>query len=259
MHLDVVDLIGFYQTPLGRHVAAEIGRALAALCAPGSGDRVAGYGFATPYLEALRGRAERVVALMPAPQGVVAWPEEGRGLVALVEEARLPLPDQSLDTLLLVHALEMSADAPALADEARRVLAPTGRLVVVVPNRQGPWAGADVSPFGFGRPYSRGQVRQALGSAGFEVEDWTTALHAPPVLRHVGLRSITAAERLGRACWPAFAGVLVCAASPRARDPAAIVLKPAPAFKLRPALQPRPGLAGCAAGPRLRRAAARGG
>ena len=37
-----------------------------------------GLGYATPYLSQFRGKAERVVACMPAGQGVLHWPPEGR-------------------------------------------------------------------------------------------------------------------------------------------------------------------------------------
>ena len=46
-----------------------------------------------------------------------------------------------------------------------RVLAPSGR-VIVVPNRRGPWARADNTPFGHGRPYSRSQITNCCGRPG---------------------------------------------------------------------------------------------
>ena len=81
---------------------------------------------------------------------------------------------------VVVHGLEMSDRPNALMAELRRVLTGGGRLIVVVPNRQGPWASTDLSPFGFGRPYSRGQLRRLFAEAGFEAESWTTGLHMAP-------------------------------------------------------------------------------
>ena len=57
-----------------------------------------------------------------------------------MEEYDLPLPDLSVDRIVLVHALEMSDDAPSLVREIWRVLAPGGRLLLVIPNRRGLWA-----------------------------------------------------------------------------------------------------------------------
>src|SRR5947199_823557 len=85
--------------------------------------RVLGIGYATPYLGLFRGEAERCLALMPAPQGVVRWPSTRPALAALVEEDELPLTDSAVDRVLLVHALEMSPDPAELLREIWRVLA----------------------------------------------------------------------------------------------------------------------------------------
>ena len=154
-----------------------------------------GFGFPTPYLGVIE-TAERVLAFMPAGQGVIDWPSGSASgsAAALVDEDSLPLPDSSIDLVILVHGLEMSDRPNALMAELRRVLASGGRLIVVVPNRQGPWASTDLSPFGFGRPYSRGQLRQLFAEVGFEAETWTTGLHmapaavAPAARRGAGLR-----------------------------------------------------------------------
>jgi SAM-dependent methyltransferase len=140
MYLDVVDLRDFYASLLGRAVARHLRAALKPLLKAAPSDRVLGFGFATPYLGPLVGQAERVLAFMPAQQGVIDWPASSRAATALVDEDALPLPDAVIDLLLLVHALELSPRPAELLKELRRVLAPGGRLVVVVPNRQGAWA-----------------------------------------------------------------------------------------------------------------------
>ena len=43
---------------------------------------------------------------MPEQQGVVPWPHEGTGNVALADEAELPFQDYSIDRVRMVHALE---------------------------------------------------------------------------------------------------------------------------------------------------------
>jgi SAM-dependent methyltransferase len=241
MYLDVTELRDFYATLLGRIVARHVGRAILELARPRAGERVLGFGFPTPYLGSFRGRAERVLAFMPAAQGVMAWPPDAASCVALVEEDALPLPDASVDLLLLVHALEMSPQPGCLMGEARRVLAPAGRLLVVAPNRQGAWARFDVSPFGHGRPYSRGQLRALFAEAAFEPDGWTTALHMPPSGRRAMLSAAGMLEKAGRVGWPAFAGVICACAVKRtvqgARVRARRVLSP----NLSPALRPSGG------------------
>lgn len=243
MHLDVVDLRDFYATPLGYAVWRSVHAALGGLGGAQAGAVVLGFGFATPYLGGCRRQAERVLAFMPAGQGVMDWPSEGGSATALVEEDALPLPDASVDHLLMVHAIEMSSRPQALLAEARRVLAPEGRLVAVVPNRQGAWARSDVSPFGFGHPYSRGQLRHVLNDAGFEAETWTTALHMPPSGRRTLLGLARPLDRVGRHLWPAFSGVIAVKAAKRTVEGIPVRLKPRLSPSLRPVLRPA-GVAG---------------
>lgn len=243
MRLDVVDLRDFYASPLGRMVARHLGLVLGALVKADAGTRVLGFGFATPYLGEVSG-AERLMAFMPAGQGVIDWPPDRASATALVAEDSLPLPDSSIDLVFLVHALEMSSQPNALMAEIRRVLTGGGRLILVVPNRQGPWASSDLSPFGFGRPYSRGQVRSLFAEAGFEAELWTTALHMPPTGARLFLRAASMLDRVGRVIWPAFAGVIVVAAVKRTVQGVGVRVRPGLAPALRPALGPTAGAVG---------------
>lgn len=243
MHLDVIDLRDFYSSLVGRIVTRHVGAALDSVMPDGQFGRVVGIGFATPYLSAWEERAERLAALMPAPQGVIDWPPDVPSKTALVEEDRLPLSDASCDMVILVHALEMSSRPLDLLEEVRRVLSPRGRLIAVVPNRQGPWARSDISPFGFGRPYSRGQLRAAFSDAAFETQAWATALHMPPIARRPILRLAGTMERIGRVCWPAFSGVTCVRASKSTVQGAKVRARGTLAPALRPALQPNAGRA----------------
>ncbi len=99
-----------------------------------------------------------------------------------------------------------------LLREMWRVLSPEGRLMLVVPNRRGVWARLDKTPFGHGRPYSRGQLEALLIGAMFTPLDWSGALYMPPVGRRMLLRSGTAWERVGAVVSPAFSGVIIAEA-----------------------------------------------
>jgi SAM-dependent methyltransferase len=242
MHLDVVDLRDFYAAPVGLMVARQLGPVVASLARVDAATRVLGFGFATPYL-GMQG-AERVIAFMPAAQGVIDWPAGSASATALVEEDSLPLPDSSIDLVVAVHALEMSQHPQALMAELRRVLTSGGRLILVVPNRQGPWASTDLSPFGFGQPYSRGQLRSLFAQAGFEAETWTTGLHMAPASWRPLLGAARALDKIGRMVWPAFAGVIVVAAAKRTVQGVTARARPRLAPALRPALGPPAGAVG---------------
>jgi SAM-dependent methyltransferase len=213
MYVDVVDLRAFYGERLGRVARRLIGARLKQRWPSVAGDCVLGIGYATPYLRDLGRDAERVIAFMPAAQGVVNWPGEGPNRVSLVADDALPLPDASVDRVLAVHALEMAASAPGQLSEIRRVLAPGGRLLLAVPNRAGMWARAETTPFGYGHPFGRGQLTTLLRQAQFEPMGWSVALAVPPFRRRPWLRSGIAWERVGLALWPAFAGVIIVEAT----------------------------------------------
>ena len=73
-----------------------------------SGATLIGLGYSTPYLGAFRGEVRRLGALMPEDQGALVWPRDAPTLSVLVDEARLPLADGSVDRLLAVHCLEVA-------------------------------------------------------------------------------------------------------------------------------------------------------
>jgi SAM-dependent methyltransferase len=213
MSLDVVDLRNFYAQALGKVARRFVGRGIRSRWSDLHALRVLGIGYATPYLGLFRDEAERCLAFMPAAQGVVKWPSDRPSLVALVNDSELPLPDATVDRVLLVHALEMSQEAGALLREIWRVLAAGGRLLAVVPNRRGIWARTDQTPFGHGRPYSRAQITSLLRETWFTPTGWDEALYVPPIGRRWFLRSAVAWERTGATTSAPFAGVHIVEAT----------------------------------------------
>jgi SAM-dependent methyltransferase len=206
--MDIVDLREFYGGPLGAATRRLVGHHLRTRFKGVRGATVLGLGYALPYLDGWRDEAERIVAFMPARQGVARWPQQGLGLTALVDDTDLPLGDGSIDVALVVHELELT-EPHAMLRELWRVLAPEGRVIFVVPNRRGMWARFDSTPFGHGRPFSRQQLNRMLHDQLFSPLQWANALFVPPFDRRFLVRSATAWERLGLSLSPGFAGVLM--------------------------------------------------
>src|ERR1700684_1499378 len=163
MTIDVIDLRDFYSKRLGVVARRLINRGIQACWPNAEGQRVLGLGYPKPCLGLFREDNGRWIALIPAAQGVLKGPTGRPALATLVDEFSLPLPDAAVDRILLVHALEMSDDPENLLREVWRVLAPSGRVMAVIPNRRGVWTRTDTTPFGHGRPYSRSQITQLLG------------------------------------------------------------------------------------------------
>jgi len=213
MALDVIDLRDFYSRRLGVVARRLINRGIRARWREAQGMRVVGLGYTTPYLGLFREDAERCVAFMPAAQGVLKWPTARPALSALVDEFALPVPDSGVDRVLLVHALEMSDDPARLLREVWRTLVPSGRMLIVVPNRRGVWTRTARTPFGQSRPYSRAQITQLLRETWFTPTEWGEALFVPPVSAGWFLRSAIAWERVGSAVSLPFAGVHIVEAT----------------------------------------------
>jgi SAM-dependent methyltransferase len=227
MHHDVADLRDFYSGPLGLVVRRLLAQRIRARWPEARGQTMMGLGFCTPYLGSYRNEAARLGALMPAAQGALVWPsfngaptnggdpvtpahQSREGILSvLVDEAHLPLPDNSVDRLLAIHLIEVADRVGPVLRELWRVLSPEGRLLMVVPNRRSIWARGDTTPFGQGRPYSRRQLDHLLTDALFEAVDWSHALYLPPVQTRFILKSALGLERFGARLTPSFGGVII--------------------------------------------------
>jgi SAM-dependent methyltransferase len=213
MYSDVVDLRDFYATSLGQVACRMIRRRVRLIWPDLTGMRLVALGYAVPYLRPFRDEAERVVAVMPALQGVLPWPPDGKNLVALGDEGELPFEDSSIDRVLLIHAVECSEEVRPLLKEVWRVLTGSGRVLVVVPNRRGIWARLDRTPFGHGHPYTPAQLSRLLREETFTPVQSGSALYIPPTQRRMMLRSAPAWERLGERWFTRFAGVAMIEAA----------------------------------------------
>jgi len=213
MWMDAVDLRDFYTSRLGTVTRRMIGRRIRTIWPDVRGMKVLGIGFPTPYLSPFRGEAERVLAAMPAGQGVLHWPLEGAGLTSLIDECDLPFPDMSMDRVIMVHTLECAENVRPMMREAWRVLAGGGRLMVIVPNRRGLWSRFERTPFGHGRPYSSDQLSRVLRDNLFTPSRIGRALYVPPSQSRMMLSSAPAIEEIGHRWFKSFAGVVIADAT----------------------------------------------
>jgi len=207
MRRDVLELRQFYASDLGRAARLMVGRKVVEAWGDAHGLDVLALGYATPFVATLGPAARRVVAGMPAQQGVEIWPAGARNLASLVGEDQLPYANALFDRILLVHAIEESPDPIALLREVWRVLAPSGRVIVAVAARNGLWANSEKTPFGHGRPYTRSQLAELLREAELEPAGWTRALYVPPAGWLAGWAE--GFEQAGSRLWPGFAGLVL--------------------------------------------------
>jgi ubiquinone/menaquinone biosynthesis C-methylase UbiE len=79
----------------------------------------------------------------------------------------LPFQDRNFDVVVLYEAIYYLPDAAAMVRECRRVLRPSGRLLICTVNRE--WTGFNPSPFST-KYFSAGELRKLLQAEGFRTE-----------------------------------------------------------------------------------------
>ncbi len=234
--MNVVDLQSFYASPLGKATHRFVAAKLVSTLGHTNDLRVMGLGFATPYLDP----ALHHMAFMMARRGVLHWPLNGDVKSTLVDEYDLPLPDNSVDVALIIHALEFTDEPLDVLEEIWRVLTPQGQVVVIVPNRHGLWSLSDSSPFGFGQPFSRAQLQGNLRNAQFSLDRLESALFMPPWGKGAALNLSRGLEKFGAAALGHFSGVLVASATKQVYAYASGRKRLRTALRLKPALLARP-------------------
>ena len=221
MHLDVQDLRNFYyRSALGRAAQRVIRDEVVRFWPEARGQSVLGYGFAVPLLRPYLQSARRVTALMPGPQGVMSWPAGMPNVSVLCQEANWPIETGHLDRLVMMHGLETCERPADLLTEAFRVLGPGGKALFIVPHRAGMWSRSDATPFGYGRPYSIGQLEAQLRQFGFMPERNRATLYQPPSHKRFWRKTGRVWESMGKTLSPVVAGgVLMVEVSKRVHAP----------------------------------------
>jgi SAM-dependent methyltransferase len=133
----------------------------------------------------------------------------------------MPIDGDSIDVLVLPHALEFAIDAHQVLREAHRMLVPEGHVVVI---GFSPWSLWGVWRLVLGRRGSMPWCGRFFSAT--RVKDWLALLDFEPVLsRHFFFRPplkrigvmnrLGFVERLGRRWWPMLSGVYVLVAKKR--------------------------------------------
>ena len=211
MRPNIVNLRQFYSSPLGRKVRRRLRNLMSDYWKRGNGLVTVGLGYTTPLLplpDAADAQA-RIIALMPIAQGAIYWPIDRENHSVLADEMRPPFMPSSLHRVLVAHGFEHVSTPDEYLRIWWQLLAPGGRLMLVVPNRRGLWARFGATPFAAGTPYTLATLKYLLNEAGFTVRDMRSALFTPPSTHPFWLTCFNAIEWLGAACFPRIGGVVV--------------------------------------------------
>lgn len=166
--------------------------------------------------------------------GASGGPGLPRAAVALhCDFDALPFDGNSLDLVVLPHALELARDPHLALREVERVLVPEGRVVIVGFNPVSLWGLRQRVGHWRRRLFSRAGPPPFLPSAGefmryrrlrdwlrllsFEVEAGRFGCYRPPVAAQKWLTRFAWMERAGERWWPVFGAVYFVVAVKRVR------------------------------------------
>ncbi len=209
MYPDVEKFQYFYQTPLGCVTQRLIMERLQTVAGSSKGLRLLGIGYTLPYLGHYLKGSEYTISFMPASQGVVHWPHPEKNLCILGYETMLPFQDAVFDQIFMVHSVEYANYLEQILREVWRILAPNGRLIIIVPNRQSIWSKLEFTPFGHGKPYSKKQLTRQLNMSMFQRVMSYNALFMPPTKIRFFHKFADFFEKAGSLLCPLIGGVIV--------------------------------------------------
>jgi SAM-dependent methyltransferase len=154
---DVQAMTAFYATSRGQHVTRLLRRHLQEVWPDLSRQTVLGLGHTAPFLPVWQHQAHQCIDAVATSRatGPLLGGSASRQ-TCLVQDDALPFPDQAIDRVLMVHAIETAAQVTRTLRAVWRVMRDDGRLLIVVANRTGLWAHNESTPFADGAPCSAG-------------------------------------------------------------------------------------------------------
>lgn len=207
------DLKRFYNSFHGRVIRRILRGHLSEMWEDCNNLTLFGYGYVLPYMRPYVNKADCSYVLFPAQMGAHHWSDKNGNIVGVTAENALPLETNSVDRILIIHALEFFDYPDEVFAELWRVLKSTGKIIIIVPNRLGFWSRADWTPFGQGRPYSAHQVENLLHENRFVHEQTRHALFSPAFKSPLTFRLAKVFEIIGSFIFPALGGVHIIEAS----------------------------------------------
>lgn len=174
--MDITEIIKFYQSRTGQIVKDE----LAPLVQQKNTYNGTPHLFIGAPFALIQNEAPENIYLMDRNIGATIFPSQNKNKVALIDLEQIPLDDQSISQITIVHCLEYASSPLKFMRELWRILAPEGTLRIISPNRRSIWSHLDMSPFGHGNPYSMSQLSTLAKESQFDIIKKERGLFTPP-------------------------------------------------------------------------------
>jgi SAM-dependent methyltransferase len=248
MNPQIISLQDWFQTPPGRYLLEWESAQFDAVVADVFGYHALQLGM--PLLRTLQSNRMPHQWVAGVPSGGGAVTDHQNPQMALVTDyAALPFPANSLDLVVLPHALELGPDPHSTLREVERVLVPEGRVVISGLNPASLWGLRQrrahlYQRLGFGSLFlpqggefiGYWRLRDWLRLLNFEVETGKFGCYRASVDTDKWLKRLEWMDRAGQRWWPIFGAVYFVVAVKRVHGMRLI----GPAWKSLPVRQTSP-------------------
>ncbi len=174
--MDIAHLLKFYANPLGKIAQEELTQ-LTDVWIKNVNSRSLFIGFPFPLVPR---DSDSYLYLMDRHIGATLYPLRTKNKVALIDLEFIPLPDESVPHIVIIHCLEFASSPAKFMREVWRVLQPEGLVHIIAPNRRSIWSHLDSSPFGHGNPYSMSQLSDLVKTSQFDIIEKKRGLFTLP-------------------------------------------------------------------------------
>jgi SAM-dependent methyltransferase len=219
--MDITEIIKFYQSRTGQIVKDELTTHISQALS----QNVTSHLFIGAPFALIKNDAPGNIYFMDRNIGATIFPSKNHNKVALIDLEQIPLDDQSISQITIVHCLEYASSPLKFMRELWRILAPEGTLRIITPNRRSIWSHLDISPFGHGNPYSMSQLSTLAKESQFDIIKKDRSLFTPPYQAWVPQLITQSQSYLIKNFTPKLSGVIVmdlrkrvyCSALPKDR------------------------------------------
>jgi|TARA_B110000093_G_scaffold175640_1_gene210205 SAM-dependent methyltransferase len=209
MEISASTIYDFYNSELGKIVKQETIKNLSEVTEGLHFNKVCGLGYTSPYMHFLKKNNPQSIFHEMFPDFLGAIIKDNFNFKQeAVDEYSLPIEPSTVDVIILSHILELVERPETVIEEAWRVLKPNGLLISIVPRRAGLWTRYDNNPFGFGRSFSKKQLRYLLDSL-FYSENSCYYLYTPPWNNFFNYKLSFFLEKIGSITVPFLSGLKI--------------------------------------------------
>jgi len=135
---NIIALKEYYDTEAGHNFCRIIRKIISNNWRKPSKEAIIGYGFTLPYLPILQNEGNKIAAVIPnniASENINSM-NIAEGITPILSEPdTLPLKNEVIDKIIVIHALEQINNPDEIMAEFWRVLKPYGRIMIFSENK----------------------------------------------------------------------------------------------------------------------------